>query len=135
MATQQPETNSGIVTSWLPLTTPFPYNSNGACSLGSWASSGNGPDRDSIALAFDPDSNYANQFANNCLPTEVTKWWNQRATTGHGGLATQYSIGPIVCPEIYTTATTSDLGGGSTQVACCPSYASPLDTLRSRLES
>ncbi|KFY70838.1 hypothetical protein V498_10182, partial [Pseudogymnoascus sp. VKM F-4517 (FW-2822)] len=50
-----------------------------------------------------------------CLPPPATTWWQQSDPS------IEYSIGPtIVCPQAYTTATTS-VHDSSIFVACCPS--------------
>ena len=105
---------SGTVTSWLPLTTTFA--SNPACSNAIYSQvSGQ-------LVAFDPL--YAAvidvPFSTQCLPFEGTMWWNQipRAV---GTTSIVSSLGPIVCPEAYTTAFTLALESATTKVACCPS--------------
>ncbi|KAF4634093.1 hypothetical protein G7Y89_g4012 [Cudoniella acicularis] len=115
--TQPPESNAGTITSWLPLTTTFPYDYQGDCSLGFWAPDGMVESKNMAGVAFDPDANYANK----CLPTQVTSWWQiGNSSLSNAGVSTVYSLGPLVCPEIYTTAMTSTFGDGRTQIACCP---------------
>jgi hypothetical protein len=52
-----------------------------------------------------------------CLPPAATTWWANKDATP------RISIGPIVCPEDYTTATTFTATWDpiSTWIACCPS--------------
>lgn len=54
-----------------------------------------------------------------CLPPQATAWWNQGDL---GLIGTTTLLGPVTCPEAYTTATTTVLNSQSTFVACCPSY-------------
>jgi hypothetical protein len=52
-----------------------------------------------------------------CLAPPATSWWRQDWLSNS---LTTWSLGPITCPEAYTTATTS-VQDSSTFVACCPS--------------
>ncbi|KFY22476.1 hypothetical protein V493_06556 [Pseudogymnoascus sp. VKM F-4281 (FW-2241)] len=94
-------------TSWLPVTTAF--SAPAACSSLIWGAHApwlavNDP---GYGLSVDPNLT--------CLPPAATTWWQQNDTS------IDYSIGPtIVCPQAYTTATTS-VQDSSTFVACCPS--------------
>lgn len=59
-----------------------------------------------------------------CQPPQHTTWWNADALSlGIDTEETRLSLGPIVCPEAYTTATTITNAGSSTFVACCPRSA------------
>jgi len=95
-------------TSWMPVTTAFAAPAN--CSSIIWGAHApwlavNDP---GYGLSVDPGLT--------CLPPPATTWWEQNNT------ATAFSIGPtIVCPQAYTTATTS-VNDSSTFVACCPSW-------------
>ena len=108
-----PETGTATVTSWVPLTTAFPYQSG--CSTAYWARWGFSAGYN--AVAFDPAYGTSVDSNTICLPSAVTEWWDQGGSTS----ATITSIGPIVCPEAYTTASTSILNSLSTFVVCCPS--------------
>ncbi|KFZ19594.1 hypothetical protein V502_03558 [Pseudogymnoascus sp. VKM F-4520 (FW-2644)] len=94
-------------TSWLPVTTAF--SALAACSSIIWGAHApwlalNDP---GYGLSVDPNLT--------CLPPPATTWWQQ------DNPSIEYSIGPtIVCPQAYTTATTS-VHDSSTFVACCPS--------------
>jgi len=112
--TRPPETNSGIITSWLEVTSAWPSVSQ--CSTEIYSQIGDGEGL--AAIAFDPyfGSSISTQIT--CLPPIATSWWNQVLQTP---LQTITSIGPLVCPQLYTTATTSVLNPASTFVACCPS--------------
>ncbi|KAH8659231.1 hypothetical protein BGZ60DRAFT_531141 [Tricladium varicosporioides] len=117
--THPPETNFGTVTSFLPLSTAFPYKAG--CSSSMWA-------RLSIAdivVAFDPGYGITVDSAAVCMPPQATSWWETewQKVSQLGHTMTVYSIAPIVCPEAYTTVGTSmvGVGGVSTLVACCPS--------------
>jgi hypothetical protein len=109
-----PETNGGIVTSWLPITSAWP--SIPECATGGIYSQlgGNG----ALAIADDPYYGISIDTALTCLPPVATSWWDQSSATP---LLTHISLGPIVCPGGYTTATTSAVNDISTFIACCPS--------------
>jgi hypothetical protein len=109
--THPPETNNGVVTSWLPVTTAWP--SIQQCSTDIYSQLGGG-----VALAFDP---YYGRFINTqitCLPPAATLWWSRVLQTP---AQTITGLGPLECPQLYTTGTTSVINPMSTFVACCPS--------------
>lgn len=114
MTTRAPEFNHGTFTTWLPLTTQF--TAPAGCDRLFWKVV-----TDTLAV-WDPG--YALRIPNmsiTCQPAQVTTWWNSRDIWTNADLrATQYSIGPIVCPAAYTTATAVVDSSGSTLVACCP---------------
>lgn len=111
--THPPETNDGIVTSWLPLTTAWPSISQCDTALYNI-----GPDPVFSLVAYDPFFGLHVDTRLTCLPPAATTWWYSQNQTP---LLTVTSIGPVICPEAYTTASTSDGGSGSTLVMCCPS--------------
>ncbi|KAE9379498.1 hypothetical protein N431DRAFT_478501 [Stipitochalara longipes BDJ] len=115
--THPAELNSGIWTSWLPLTTAWPSQS--ACNSAIWIRGSIDESDDSFPYIFDPD--YGSSVANSltCLPPYATQWWEGAVTTSN--TITSWSIGPIVCPAAYTTASTTVVSGSSTSVMCCPS--------------
>lgn len=106
------ETIDGTVTSFIPLTTAWPSSSecdhyfrlNGA-SL----------------MAYDPG--YGLEIDRNviCAPPAVTTWWEQGRLGGGNQYHTAVSIGPMVCPEAFSTVVTSVKDGTSTLAMCCPS--------------
>ena len=53
-----------------------------------------------------------------CHPKPVTTWWNNGRLGGNS--LTIVSLGPMSCPEAYSTARTSVKDQYSTMVACCP---------------
>lgn len=109
VASYPPVTNAGIVTSWLPITTAWP--SSAACSTLVWE--GYPP----YQVIYDPGYGISVDLSLKCLPPAATTWWEQ----DHSNLGTtSFSLGPIVCPQAYTTASTS-VQDSSTFVACCPS--------------
>lgn len=110
-----PETNSGIVTSWLAVASAWPAVPQCSTEIYSQIGTGDGL----AAIAFDPVFGESISTQVTCLPPFATSWWNQQAQTP---LQTVTSIGPLVCPQLYTTAATSALNSASTFVACCPSY-------------
>jgi hypothetical protein len=109
-----PETNAGTVTSWLPLTTPWP-SSQGCSSIflahGNFAAG-------AVAYVFDPTYGISVDANVRCWPPEATTWWAQ---TFLGNTGTTVELGPFVCPAAYTTATTTVVNALSTLVGCCPS--------------
>lgn len=98
-----------LVTAWLPVTTA--YSAPAECSSLVWE--GFPP---WLALN-DPGYGHSVDQDLSCLPEAATAWWDQDIVDNS---FTTYLIGPIVCPEAYTTATTS-VKDSSTFVACCPS--------------
>ncbi|EPE34386.1 hypothetical protein GLAREA_10080 [Glarea lozoyensis ATCC 20868] len=106
------ETSTGTVTSWLPIITPFSAASvSPGCSYPAVAQT----TRSSRWMAY---YGWGSQLEA-CLPTEVYKWW-QTTSKPTAGLYTIFSMGPIVCPTGYTTATEISIAPRRFQVACCP---------------
>lgn len=107
-----PETDGGTVTSFIPLTT-------------AWASSSgcesyfrlNGPS----LMAYDPGYGLEIDKDVRCAPPAVTTWWEQGLLGGGGEYHTAVSIGPMTCPEAFSTVVTSAKDGTSTLAMCCPS--------------
>ncbi|KAF2231450.1 hypothetical protein EV356DRAFT_294116 [Viridothelium virens] len=96
------------VTSWLPLTPAFPSVSG--CNQILWGTAD--------GVAWDPNivANPGNTINDmQCLPAAVRTWWLSTSQSA----STSYSLGPIVCPEAYRTAFTSEFGS-STFLVCCP---------------
>ncbi|CAM1509530.1 Fc.00g032690.m01.CDS01 [Cosmosporella sp. VM-42] len=112
--THPAELNGHILTSWIPMTTAWPSSSGCESSFWKYVPQ--------TLAAWDPGYGLFAQLGLSCLPPEMTSWWNAGSIMSTVDLdSTQYSIGPIVCPEAYYTATTFVNAGSSTQVACCPS--------------
>ncbi|OJJ42572.1 hypothetical protein ASPZODRAFT_2119698 [Penicilliopsis zonata CBS 506.65] len=102
MATHPPEVQAGLTTFWLPIS-EWKYVPT---SL----------------VAWDPGYGIWVQPGLLCQPPQMTSWWDANHILSQVDLhATQLSIGPVVCPDAYTTATTSVNEASSTLVACCPS--------------
>lgn len=125
MSTTHPaELNNGVWTSWLPVSTAWPPIS--ACGSEAWARQGVNIQADSPPWIYDPG--YAESVANSatCLPPAATTWWEGATTVTN--TITSWSMGPMVCPEAYTTFSTSLVSGSSTSVICCPPfvYSKPL---------
>jgi hypothetical protein len=120
--TRPAELNDGIWTSWLPVTTAWP--SQAACDTAIWARVGINTDSGYWPYIFDPE--YGQSVANTptCLPPAATQWWEQTPDTDLPQI-TSYSLGPLVCPEAYTTVTTTVVKSSSTSVICCPRYTHP----------
>lgn len=112
-ASKTAEAHTGTTTSWLPLVTSPPTDPR--CSKHLY-----NPDGAHYTLiAFDPWLEGAANIT--CLPREAAEWYTQRnlpfgATTG---IVT--SLGPMQCPNGYTTASSSKKNAASTMVFCCPS--------------
>jgi hypothetical protein len=112
MATAKlPETHSGVVTSWVPITTAYPTVQG--CDSLYWSVVAN------TVAAWDPGYGL-NVADSSCLPRPATTWWNQ-GLLGENP-QTKFSIGPITCPQAYYTARTSVKDSSSTLVGCCPMY-------------
>lgn len=111
MASQYPpETHGGTVTSWVPITTVWPSQSG--CDQSFWSYV------PSTIAGWDPGYGMSVDASVSCLPEAATTWWNQERLGVNR--QTVMSIGPITCPEAYTTAMTSAQDATSTLVACCP---------------
>jgi hypothetical protein len=112
-ASKTAETHTGTTTSWLSMITSPPIDRRCQDHLYS-------PESEDVTLvAFDPNLETAANMT--CLPQEAVEWYTQRrlpfgATTG---IVT--SLGPMICPNAYTTASTSKKDDISTMVFCCPS--------------
>lgn len=106
LPTRPPEINAGTTTLWLRMSTAWP-------SISAYESTfyKNNP---SILAAWDPGLQNLS-----CQPPQVTAWWDQSQMSIDLS-ATQYSLGPVVCPEAYSTATTSANSGESTFIGCFP---------------
>lgn len=111
--TRPAETNGGVVTSWLPVTSAWP--SVEPCSAAIYSQVGNIIGL--AAIAFDPFFGENINTELTCLPPFATSWWDQQQQTP---AQTVTSLGPLVCPGLYTTATSSILNSMSTFIACCP---------------
>jgi hypothetical protein len=108
------ETNSGTVTTWLPLSTP--WLSIQACSSQIYAQrAGLGAN----LIAFDPLYGLEiSASAIPCLPSEVTAWYLQAQTNS----LTTTLLGPtFVCPGAYSAVETILVNSKTQQILCCPS--------------
>ncbi|KAH8667617.1 hypothetical protein BGZ60DRAFT_564800 [Tricladium varicosporioides] len=103
-----PLTFAGTTTTYLPLTSAWP-SINQCNSDIYWIPDGS-------AVIYDPSIGASNTLLR-CLPPEATQWWLQSKPTPQ---FTVTSLGPVVCPQAYTTAFTRIEGEGTTLVACCP---------------
>jgi hypothetical protein len=110
-STYAPGTLSGVVTSWLPISSAWP--SVAACQTIVW----NNPEYTQYNDIDDPGYGISVDNALTCLPPIATQWWRSQPNNG----VTTLSLGPIVCPSAYFTASTSTQATGSTWIACCPS--------------
>ncbi|RDW73318.1 hypothetical protein BP6252_07225 [Coleophoma cylindrospora] len=111
MTTTHPaELNNGVWTSWLPVTTAWPANPT--CSSAAWVHYGIQATPGFWPYVYDPAYGQTVSSDLSCLPTEATQWLNGATTVS--GVSTVYSLGPLVCPEAYTTVSTSINTGSST---------------------
>ena len=106
------ETNRNKVTSYIPLTSPWP-SSSGCASLFRQ----NGPS----LMAWAPGYGLDIDTKVSCNPPAVTTWWDQERLGGGGRYETRVSIGPLTCPSYFHTVVTSIKDGYSTLAMCCPS--------------
>ncbi|RYP19333.1 hypothetical protein DL765_003415 [Monosporascus sp. GIB2] len=90
-----PETHGNVVTSWMPLGSGRPANSE--CADLRWNYHGD------IIAAWDPGYGVSADQAVTCHPKAVTTWWLQERLGPN--TATTVSLGPMDCPENYYTAT------------------------------
>jgi hypothetical protein len=108
-------TVGGFVTVYAPLPTVQP--SLLACSTNIYAG---GDEGSAQALAFDPFyGRNVRPDEPHCLADVITSWWWQaQPTTG----SVTMSLGPnFECPPLYY-GRSQLLGGGTTQIFCCPTY-------------
>ncbi|KAI1341380.1 hypothetical protein F5Y15DRAFT_354893 [Xylariaceae sp. FL0016] len=105
-----PETNAGVVTSWIPITTAHPTQAG--CDQHLWKFIPN------TIAAWDPGYGMSVDPDATCHPKPVTTWWLQDRLGIND--ATVLSLGPLTCPQAYYTATASAKDSSSTFVACCP---------------
>ncbi|KAI1081322.1 hypothetical protein F5B20DRAFT_535628 [Whalleya microplaca] len=106
-----PETNKGVVTSWIPVASAHPDQAG--CSDYMWKYV---PE---TLAAWDPGYGVEVKRDATCLPREATAWWLQERALPQN-TETVYSLGPVTCPQAYYTATKSVQDASSTYVACCP---------------
>ncbi|KAB8255367.1 hypothetical protein BDV32DRAFT_142082 [Aspergillus pseudonomiae] len=106
------ETSDGTVTSFIPLTTVW-LPPSGCASYFRL----NGPS----LVAWDPGYGLDIDTNVRCAPSAVTTWWEQGALGGGGSEHTAVSIGPLTCPENFSTVASSVKNGSSTLAMCCPS--------------
>ncbi|KAE9370251.1 hypothetical protein N431DRAFT_492375 [Stipitochalara longipes BDJ] len=120
MATRAAETNNGVTTSWVPLTTPGPTLSP-ECTSAIYLS----PQNNASIGAYDPW--YGQNVNTNlrCQLPQQTTWWDQSNLAA----STLWNLGPLACPNGYTTASTASVNPISTILACCPSGYDYQDTI------
>ncbi|KAI0016764.1 hypothetical protein F4780DRAFT_661830 [Xylariomycetidae sp. FL0641] len=107
------ETSHDVVTSFLPLTTT--YTPSPSCS-GVYRL--NGPS----LVAFDPGYGVDIDPSVQCAPPVMTTWWEQgRFGNGDQEGHTAVSIGPLICPDEWSTVASSVKDKTSTLAMCCPS--------------
>ncbi|KAH6662537.1 hypothetical protein B0J14DRAFT_285591 [Halenospora varia] len=109
-----PDIVSGTITSYIPLTTTWPAVTE--CFENLLSATYN--DGTASLMAFDP---WVGQYLDKtdfCLPPQATSSYNQFASLP---VLTETDIGPIVCPELFYTATSEVLDAQTTGVICCPS--------------
>ncbi|KAG9235598.1 hypothetical protein BJ875DRAFT_267019 [Amylocarpus encephaloides] len=114
MSTTKNVPKAQIITEWLPVTTEWPAV-KGCTDMNVYQVFGNGT---TIIVAFDPEVGISLTKGLTCLPEEATISWNQ---TTEEPRFTVTSLGPIICPELYSTAVSSVVSSGLTSVLCCPS--------------
>ncbi|RHZ72042.1 hypothetical protein CDV55_106432 [Aspergillus turcosus] len=119
------ETNAGTVTSFIPLTTAWPSSSG----CGSYFRL-DGPS----LMAYDPGYGLAIDTNVICAPPAVTTWWEQGLLDGGNQYHTAVSIGPMTCPEAFSTVVTSVKDGISTLAMCCPSGYDLVDGIPGQVE-
>ena len=120
MSHHPPETISGVVTSWLPITSAWPASTQ--CSY-FYSRQGSGaifnPPLPFGATAFDPLFEQRHfEIQLECFPPAVTASLSQADLISPSTIS---SIGPLVCPQLYTTAVNSVHNSLSTWIGCCPS--------------
>lgn len=105
------DTVSGVVTSYIPLTTVFSAPSYCA---GMFRQDGPG------YMAYDPGYGIDINRDIICQPPAVTTWWEQGALGDAASDHTAVSLGPMTCPHGWSTVATSVKDSVSTAAMCCP---------------
>ena len=105
-----PETNKGVVTSWIPIPTAQPHKAGCEKLLWQYVPQ--------VIAGWDPGYGLEVDTNDICLPKPVTTWWLQDRLGPTQ--ETILSLGPVTCPQDYYTATESAQDSTSTFVACCP---------------
>lgn len=111
MALYPAETSNGQVTSFIPLTSAWPSSSGCASSFRL-----NGPS----LMAFDPGYGLDIDPDVRCAPPAVTTWWKQGLLGGGQDDHTAVSLGPMTCPQDWSTVVSSTKDQSSTLAMCCP---------------
>ncbi|KAI0475656.1 hypothetical protein GGR56DRAFT_695430 [Xylariaceae sp. FL0804] len=105
-------TSSGVVTSFIPLTTVF--TPSAGCS-GRYRLDG------PSLVAFDPGYGLDIDPDVRCAPSAVTTWWEQGRLGFDGAGHTAISLGPLTCPDDWITVASSvGEDRSSTLAMCCP---------------
>ncbi|KAG8162867.1 hypothetical protein KVR01_007345 [Diaporthe batatas] len=113
MAYRPPEFSTGTLTSWIPLITPYSmYATDCTSAFWRWRPEG-------TPVAWDPGYGISVDPNLRCVPEAVTTWWDQNWLGSNS--ETVVSIGPLTCPDPFTTAATISEDASRTRVACCPS--------------
>ena len=105
-----PEKHGDVVTSWIPVESAFPARPECTDKLWNYAQD--------IIAGWDPGYGVSANLDVTCHPKAVTTWWLQERLGPN--TETVVSLGPVTCPEDYTTAATRVEDASSTLVACCP---------------
>jgi hypothetical protein len=109
-----PQTINGVVTNWLPLTTPGVNSIQIVeCSTAVYFL----PSNKTELVAFDPYYGRWIDPSIKCLATEQSLWWDQHSD----GVKNDINLGPFACPGGYTTASVSTINAFTSVVGCCPS--------------
>lgn len=109
------ETNSGVVTSFIPLTTTWKPPSSCLTKFRL-----DGPS----LMAFDPAYGLDNDVEPGaiCGSPEMTTRWEQGLLGQGGSYKTRLSIGPMECPKGWSTLASSTRDSISVLQTCRPSY-------------
>lgn len=111
-ASKTAETHTGTTTSWLSMITH--HTVDWRCNDHLYSPY----DEDSTLIAFDPRLETAANMT--CLPPEAAEWYTQNRIPYGATTGTVTSLGPMICPLEYTTASASRKNDASTMVFCCP---------------
>ncbi|KAJ6035730.1 hypothetical protein N7540_000009 [Penicillium herquei] len=109
MTTWAPTTHGTHVTSWLPVTA---YTPSAACYGYFRYQPGQG------LMAFDPAYGYSVNADVTCEPKAITTWY---LSLSPANSETYVSLGPMTCPESWSTVAVSEENVSSTAKMCCPS--------------
>ena len=118
MSSYGPVTNAGVVTSYLPLTTAWPFSAGCSTQI----LSDDVPGYSAPYYLYFNDPRYPSVVPQQptCLPPQISSWWYQ---TTQDSITTLLGGYTFLCPSAYSTVYSSagtTTGSVTTTIGCCP---------------